>query len=144
MAQTYDPTLVSLTYVVPGVAVVDFQQFADGTFISLERDGNAYDDSAGGGGHVVRVRNPDRRATLSVTLMAEAPENDLLSAIAFADRVAGAGVGHIQLSYLDGTTICIAPECWIIKEPRLDYAKDLSPREWSFKMAECDIFVGGV
>jgi hypothetical protein len=142
--QNYDPKLVSLTFVVPGIGVIDFQQYADGTMVEVEQTEDLFTDVVGSGGHVVRVRNPDERGRITARLMSEAPENDLLSAALQADRLLGLGVGTVMLKYLDGTTICTASEAWLTRPAKIEYAKDATMREWVIACAQLEMFVGGL
>jgi hypothetical protein len=75
--KTYNPKLINV--VVNGILVTGF---ADGDFVTVETDADLYTATVGATGEVVRTRNLNRMATVTVVLLADSPTNDLLSALA--------------------------------------------------------------
>lgn len=139
MLRTYDPKNVLVSF-----GEVSLTGFADGTFVTVERASDAFSKVVGAGGDVVRTRNRDRSASVTVTLLASAPENDLLSAIAQGDELAGTGVRAVMVKELNGTTIAAAQSAWIRKVPTAEYGKEHGSREWIFDVESLDAFVGGL
>lgn len=136
--KNYDPALVVCTF--KGIRLTGY---ADGTFISAEREEDAFSKSVGAGGDVTRVRNRNRSGSVTVTLQASSPTNDLLSAIANEDEILGTGVGTLLVKNINGTTILEAENAWIRKMPTVEAAKDASSREWAFDCAELVMVIGG-
>ena len=136
--KNYDPARVVVTF--KGILLVGLM---DGTFVSAERTEDAFEMSVGVAGDVTRVRNRNRTGTVTATVMAESPVNDLLSAVAFADEATGLGYGSLMIKDLNGTTLVAAPQAWIRKLPVTEYADTASGREWTFDCAELQMLVGG-
>jgi len=134
----YDPGRVVVTF--RGVLL---QGFMDGTFVSAERTEDAYTMPVGAGGDVTRVRSRNRTGSVTATLMAASPVNDLLSAIAAIDEETGLGTGALLVKDLMGTTLCNASVAWIKKMPVGEYATDASARAWVFDCAELKMHIGG-
>ena len=134
----YDPKKVVVTF--GGVLL---QGYASGTFIVVEETEDAFGMEAGAGGDVVRVRNNNETGTITVTLQAESPTNDLLSALSKIDRRTGLGYKPIMVKNLFGTTLANAAEAWVRKSPNAEYATEAGSREWVFDCAKIDVFIGG-
>lgn len=137
--RTYDPKLVLVSF-----GAVQITGFADGTFVTVERDEDAFTKLVGAGGDVVRSRNRNRSGSITVTLIHGAPENDLLAAIAAEDELAGTGVRAAMVKEANGTTLCAGQSAWIRKSANAEYAKEAGSREWVFDVAELDMLVGGL
>jgi hypothetical protein len=135
---TYDPLLVKAAF--NGVLLTGF---ARDTFISAERDEDAFTKVAGANGDTVRVRNRNRMGAVTFTLMAESPSNDSLSALAKLDELFGAGAGDLLITDLNGTTVCEAQNAWIRKLPTVPYGTEAQNREWMIDCAELIMHVGG-
>lgn len=139
MLRTYDPRNVLASF-----GSVSITGFADGTFVNIERASDAFSKVVGAGGDVVRTRNRDRSGTVTFTLLASAPENDLLAAIAAEDELAGTGVRPIMVKELNGTTLAAAQNAWVRKVPNAEYAKEHGTREWAIDVEALDLFIGGL
>jgi hypothetical protein len=142
MGKLYDPKLYSL--VIAGIPI-PAKGYADGEFIKLERDAQAYTDYAGTSGDVTRVRQHDKRATLTFTTAQEADINAVLSTLHAADQNAdnGAGIGPFLLKNREGLTLHGAKECWIAKLPDVTLDKGITARAWMIRIAELSSFEGG-
>lgn len=134
----YDPLRVAGSF-----GEVFFDGPADGTFISVEREEDAFSKEVGAGGDVVRVRSRNRSGSVTLTLQASSPANDRLSALLLADEQFGTGIRPIFIKDLNGTTLIHAAAAWIKKAPTVDYGDEGGSREWVFDCAELSIFAGG-
>lgn len=137
--RTYDPKLVLVSF-----GAVQITGFADGTFVTVERDEDAFTKLVGAGGDVVRSRNRNRSGSVTVTLIHGAPENDLLAAIAIEDELTSTGVRALMVKEANGTTLCSGQSAWIRKHATAEYAKEAGSREWVFEVESLDMFVGGL
>jgi len=137
--RTYDPKLVLISF-----GEVAITGFADGSFVSVDRDEDAFTKVVGAGGDVVRTRNRNRSGSVTVTLLHSAPENDLLSGIARLDETLGTGVRPVMVKEANGTTIIAAQNGWIRKLPTTEYAKESGTREWVLDVDALDSYVGGL
>lgn len=136
---TYDPAKNNLSFagqIITGVA--------PDTFITVERNEDSYTLVVGAGGEAARSQNRNRSGTVTVTLMATSQSNDILTAIALADEIAGTGVGPIFVKEVGGTTMAMGANAWIKKMPSIERAKEVGTVEWVFEVESLNMFVGGL
>ncbi len=138
MFRNYDPGRVVVTF--KGIRLLAPQ---DGTFVSAEREEDAFTKQVGSAGDVTRSRNRNISGSVTVTLQQASPTNDLLSALAEADELTGLNYGALMVKDLNGTTLLEAPNAWIRKTPTVEFAKEASGREWVFDCAQLIMNVGG-
>jgi len=136
--RTYDPKAVSV--VVGGVPI---HGFADGTFIHLERSTDAFSKVVGTDGIVSRAKSNDQSGQLTITLAQTSPSNDALYAFAILDQATATGIVPIFIKDNSGRSTHFSALAWVRKMPPLDYAKEISNREWIFDLADYDEFPGG-
>lgn len=137
---TYDPSKVIFSFA--GSIITGF---ADGTFITVERNEDAFTLAVGASGEYARAKNANKSGRVTVTLMASSQANDILSAIAKADELTGVGNGILFVKELNGTTLAMSRDAWVLKMPNIERAKDeISPVEWVFECAELEMFAGGI
>lgn len=139
MFANYSPDLITLTW--GGIA---FAGYADGTFVTAERDEDAYTKKTGATGAVVRVRSLNHGGSVKVVLQQSSYTNDLLTAAYVTDQSFGSFLTQpLMLKDLNGTTLIHCANAWIKKLPSIEFGKDLSNREWTFDCANIDTFVVG-
>lgn len=136
--KTYDPQKVALSL---GGQIMS--GFADGTFISIERDENSFEKVTGADGDVSRSKTANKSATLTLTLNQTSPSNDILSALAALDEVASSGVFPVILKDNSGTTVVSSGAGWIRKPPTSGFGKVIETREWVIDLAATIFFIGG-
>lgn len=119
-----------------------FLGYMDGTFITADRAEDGFSTQIGATGDVTRVRNRNKSGTVTLTLQAQSPTNQLLSAIAAQDELFGTGTGALMVKDLNGTTLLLAQIAWIQKIPATEFSDDASGREWVFACAELEMNVG--
>jgi hypothetical protein len=139
--KVYDADQVSIT--LNGIPIDS--GFADGEFLRIEQESDAFTDVAGTDGEVTRSKTRDNRATITILLMQSSSGNALLTALLEVDKSTpgGAGVGVFQARDRQGTSIHLAAECWISKAPDVSYDREATPREWTLRAANLENFVGG-
>jgi hypothetical protein len=139
--KVYDADQVSVN--IAGIPVTG--GYADGEFLRIEFEGDAFTDVAGTDGEVTRSKTNDRRATATLSLMQTADANNLLAGLAELDRNSpnGAGVGAFLVRDRQGTAIYEASECWIQKTPDATFDREATPREWVVRIASLIDFTGG-
>jgi hypothetical protein len=135
---TYDPAQIICSFL--GNILIGF---ADGTFVKAERAEDQFMLKVGAGGESARARNRNRSGTIAFTLLATSPSNDILSAAATADELAGTGVGTVQVKDLNGLSLALAATAWVKKKPSVEFGKEVGTREWVLETNNLDIFVGG-
>ncbi len=136
----YDPTQVTVSF-----AGIVAQGYADGEFVRVERDTDAFQDVVGTDGEVSRARSSDYRGTVTIILMQTSATNALFSALAQADEdtPGGAGVGALVIRDRLGTSIHRSDRAWIAKRPDASYDRTPTSREWKIRCARLSGVDGG-
>jgi hypothetical protein len=134
----YDPGLVSMSF-----GAILITGIAKGTFVSAERNKDAWSIDVGAGGDVTRTKNRDRSGMVTVTLQQSSPSNDALSARARLDELSSAGASPLIVKDLSGTTLVQAEAAWVKKLPKTEFGDESSNREWIFECADLEIVAGG-
>lgn len=136
--RTYDPKAVIVTF-----GAVIFTGFAEGTFVSIERNGDLFEKVRGADGGVDRVNKNANDYAVTITLKQTSITNDALSAIAQADILANTGKFPLTVKDLIGTTLFFAAQAWIAKDPTDEESDTLSNREWRIDTGIAAKFTGG-
>lgn len=136
--KTYDPKKFILN-----VGGIPIGGYADGTFINLARNEDAYTTHVGADGEVARAKSNNKTAALTITLAQTSDSNDVLSALANLDERANAGVVPAILKEIGGNTTAFSGTCWVRKMAPIERGKEIANTEWILDMAESNIFVGG-
>lgn len=136
----YDSNRVQVSF-----AAVPVQGYADGEFLSITREADAFTSVVGTDGEVSRSKSNDRRATIEIKLMSTSPTNDLFSAILSGDINAngGAGVGAFLVVDLSGASLYSAGNAWITKGPDVTYGREATERTWVLQVDKLFEFTGG-
>lgn len=137
--RTYNPFLVNFSFT--GIPITGF---APDTFITVERNEDAFTLVVGAGGEAARSQSRNRSGTVTLTLLATSQSNDVLSAIANADEQTGIGVGTAFVKEINGTTLVSAQSAWIKKMPNVERGAEVSNVEWVLECEALDTFIGGL
>ncbi len=136
---TYDPAKVIVTFfgnVLSG--------FADGAFVTAERNEDAFTLTVGADGEAARTRNQNKSGTVTLTLKQDSMSNDVLSALHAVDELSGTGVGPLLIKDLAGLTVVAAQNAYIKKVASAEFGKELSDREWVLEADNLQVFNGGI
>lgn len=114
---------------------VNINGFADDTFVEIERDEDGFALLNGALGDVTRARMLARAGKITITLMAHAPVNTQLAALAQKDESFGDGYGPIMVKDLTNNMLASGAEAWIIKRPKIERAKEGGTVQWVFAVA---------
>lgn len=136
--KTYDPGQV-----VVNVGGRDITGFADGTFVKVERNADAFSLTIGADGEATRVKSRNRSGRFTFTLQQSSPSNDILTAVANKDEVTNTGVVPVMVKDANGTTLASAAKAWSVKKASAEFGKDASSREWIFETHQLDLTIGG-
>lgn len=136
--RTFDPKMVVITF-----GIVPISGYAEGTFVNVNRSGDAFTKSKGAGGDVERVNKNQGDFEVTITLQQTAPVNKELSAILAADQVTNAGVFPLTIKDLQGETLFFAPQAWIRKDPEMSEGDELNARAWVFDTGIGANLIGG-
>lgn len=138
----YDPTAVSIALGAPGSSHT-ISGLADGTFVSIDRNNQAWTVVSGAGGEHARSKSSDRSGTITLTLMQTSISNDYLSQMMTDDETSNSGKRTLNIIDANGDTVVICSEIWVQQAPTIEYGKDLGDREWTLEAGDIDIIVGG-
>ena len=139
MAKNYDPKEVSV--IVGGHIVTGY---ADGTFLTVSRNKDAFTLGVGADGEGARSKSNDKSGRLTLTLLQSSASNDVLSGFATADEIANGGQVPVLVKDNNGTTIVEAATAWIVKKADVEYSHEITNREWIVESDRLDVLVGGL
>lgn len=127
------------TYI-PGDTQVSFAGYeltgyADGTFITVEREEDSFTKHVGSDGEVSRTLNPNQSGTVTLTLKQTSDSNRVLHGLLATDEGDGSGVDVLMVKD-NLTNRAMATEAWISKPPNMELGKEASNREWVFQCAK--------
>jgi hypothetical protein len=138
MVLTYDPKQV--TVIVGGKIM---SGFADGTFVKISRNEQAFNLKVGVDGEGTRAKSNNKSGKVEITLMNSSSSNDDLSGFAAADELSNTGVVPMLVKDASGSTICTAGTSWVQKYPDTEFTKEASTRTWVMETDLLQMFVGG-
>lgn len=136
--RTYDPAQVLIT-----IGGVPMGGFADGTFLLIDRDEDAFTKVTGADGTSTRVKSNNKAGTLTLTLKQSSPSNDVLSGFAALDELSNTGVVPVLVKDIGGDSVFFSATGWVQKYPASEFGKEINNREWILDLVDVDIFVGG-
>lgn len=137
MLHTYNPAEVSTI-----VGAFNMQGFADGSFVTIEMNEDAWNLYVGSDGEGARSKSNNRSGTITIRLMQTSSSNEILSALYKSDDVGDAGITNILIKDSSGSTLAMAENAWIRKLPAVDFARESGEREWVFESDNIQVFVG--
>lgn len=139
MLKTYDPSKVIINY-----GGVPIQGYADGSFISISANAQAFTKVVGADGEVTRSKSSDYTSEVGITLQQSSLSNDYLSTIHNLDKTSNAGALPLEILDLSGTTLFFWPEAWVRQLPDVEKAKEIGENEWTLDTGQAAIAtVGG-
>ncbi len=115
--------------------------FAEGTFLEVTRDEQAFLKKVGADGEVARARNKNRSGQIKITLLQTSQSNDVFAAAQNADEQTGLGIFPFLVKDFLGTTVLAAGNAWVQKQADATFGKEISDREW---ILDCDRLSGVV
>jgi hypothetical protein len=125
------------------VGGVKISGLADGTFVTVSRDEQAYNKVTGADGTTSRARTGNRAGSITLTLQQTSPSNDTLSAFQAADEAADSGVVPVLIKDNSGNSLFYTSAAWVQQMPDSGFSKEVSEREWVMDCARIDAFTGG-
>ncbi len=120
--KTYDPKEVSVI-----IGSQPLGGFADGDFVTVERNEDGWSLLVGADGETTRAKNANKAGKITVRLLASSASNDYLSELQIADEL----------------SIYAAATAWINKQPPAAFGKDAGTREWVIETDELIPKAGG-
>lgn len=135
--RTYDPSKIIITL---GPIIVS--GYADGTFVSIERNGPLFEKVRGADGAVDRVNKNATDFTVTITLKQTSPTNNAFSALVLADLTTNSGALPLMIKDTNGTSLFAAAQAWIATEATAEESSDLSTREWVIETGPAANLIG--
>jgi hypothetical protein len=120
--------------------------YGDDEVMTLEWEGDFFEDFIGADGEVSRSNTNDYRATVTLRFAQTAAANDRLSALLQADLTApnGAAAGIFTARDKEGRLVVTSERSWIMGYPSVKAAKTVQVNEWKIRLADARAsFVGG-
>lgn len=136
--KTYDPTQVSL--IVGGFNITGF---ADGSFVTVARNADAFALHIGTDGEGTRAKSSNKSGRITITLAQSSDSNAVLSAFLAADELSNTGVVPVLVKDSSGTSLFAAETAWIVKAPDAEFGRELGSREWIIETDNLAVFIGG-
>lgn len=140
--RTYDASQVKIV-----VGAFTLNGYADGTFVTIKRNGDAFDDKTGADGTVDRINKNNYSFEVEVSIKRTSPWNSKLSELLAADQAGNVGIVQIAITDLSGQaqapSVFFAPQAWIKKDPDTEYADSLGNYKWTFRTGAGANFIAG-
>lgn len=136
--KSYDAKQVT---VIVGGAILS--GFADGSFVKVERNVDAFSLIVGADGEATRSKSNNRSGRVTVTLQQTSDSNTILAAYAAADELTNSGIVPVLIKDNSGVSIHSAAQAWIVKYAGSDYAKESGTKEWVMESSDLITFPGG-
>ena len=137
-AKTYDPSKVQI--IVGGFQITGF---ADGTFLSVARNADAFALYLGTDGEGTRAKSNNKSGRITFTLAQSSDSNAILSGFALADELSNSGIVPVLIKDGSGNSLYSAETAWIVKFPDSEFGKEVGTREWILETDALAVFVGG-
>jgi hypothetical protein len=115
----------------------------DGSFVKVSRNNDSFMLAIGSDGEAARAANADKSGTVTVTLMQTSPSNDDLSNLMSTDELTNTGTGALFVKDASGRTLVSAVDAWIRKPADVEFAREITGREWVFETGNLEIFNAG-
>lgn len=138
MVKTYDPKQMIVTF-----GGVQLSGFADGTFVSIVPNDQAFAKTVGADGEVVRAKTNDYTYEVSITLLRTSDSNDYLSGIHITDKLTSKGALPLTITDLNGNTVFFVESAWIRQLPDAEDGKEIGERTWIFDTVQADEYIVG-
>lgn len=138
MVRTYDAAQVILS-----VGGANISGYADGTFISIEREEQSFTKVVGADGNTSRAKSNNRSGSLTITLQQTSPSNEVLSGFLAQDESSADAVVPVLIKDNTGESRLFSATGWVQGLPTIEYAKEISTREWVLDLADIEFNIAG-
>lgn len=138
MLRTYDPKQVSLIY---GGQIVT--GFAEGSFITVERNEDSANIQVGAQGDTTRTVSNNKSGRITVVLQQTSPSNAVFDAQRIAMELSGAGVASLLGKDNGSGDKWAGAKTWPVKPPPMGYAAETSNREWILETDDLQMTIAG-
>ncbi len=139
--KTYDASQVAMVF--GPIEISD--GLADGTFVSIEQNEDSFLLMVGADGEACRAKSNNKSGRVTFTLLQSSLANDLLSATHNLDVASpnGDGIAPLLVKDNSGRTIVAAEKAWVVRQPTVEFAREVSTREWIIESDALQSVFGG-
>lgn len=141
MLKKYNPKKINTTWSPQGNAI-QFKGFMDGTFLEAEYAEDQVTTHVGSQGDVTVILNANQLATVTHTLIQGSPTNRELSRWVPSAKRNVVPTGPYAAKDLNGNTVISGANAFIRKVAKVEFAKNLTGRQWVLVIPEAEIVVG--
>jgi len=136
----YNPAEVAVIF-----AGAPLSGFADGTFVTVERNEDSYTLQVGTDGEQCRSKSNNKSGRITVTLMQSSQSNAILSAFHALDELSpnGDAIAPSLVKDNQGTSLYAAEKSWIVKPASAEHGRESGSREWIIETGHLNVLVGG-
>lgn len=125
MVRNYDPK--SVTKIIAGQIIAGY---AEGTFITVERNEDSANLSIGSQGEGTRTVTRNRSGRVTLTLQQTSPSNGVLDAQRIAMELSGGGIFSMLGKDSDSGDTWAGATSWVVKPATMEFSNETSNREW--------------
>jgi len=127
------------------IAGIPISGFAEGSMIEIEYNSDAFELKIGVDGEGTRSRTNDNSAKITLSLMSSSSANDALSALHNLDKNSanGDGIGPLLIKDGSGNHLAAAETAWIVKDPTVEFGREVGERKWVLETDSLKQLVGG-
>jgi len=136
--KTYAPDSVVINF-----AGAILTGYAEGSFITVERETDGFNKVTGADGLTTRVKSANRSGSVTLTLAQSSDANAILSALQIADDLTRGGVFPLLVKDVSGNSLFTAEQAWIRKSANAEFSSDFTGRQWVIDCAEISMLHGG-
>lgn len=122
--------------------LLNAEGFADGTFISLNKDEAPFRSRTTADGVTVRLYRNSQTYTVELTLHIGSPSNDFLTKLWQLDEITGKGKFPILIKDGSGTDLFFSATSWIEGLPTMVKSTSVDVRTWRIKCASAGVNFG--
>lgn len=136
---TYSPEDIQI--LIAGVYPV--KGFIDGSFVSVSKDVMPYSTKRAADGSTGRIYNNSADYTITITIMAQSPANDVFTKLWQLDEITQRAKFPILIKDNLGSSVFHSSNTWIKDIPPLEYNSDEVQRQWVLQSSQGSINIGG-
>ena len=138
MVRNYDPK--SVTKIIAGQILAGY---AEGTFVSVERNEDSANLSIGSQGEGTRTVTRNRSGRVTLTLQQTSPSNGVLDAQRIAMELSGGGIFSMLGKDADSGDTWAGATSWVVKPATMEFSNETSNREWIVETDELQMTILG-
>lgn len=136
--KTYAPDSVVINF-----AGATLTGYAEGSFITIERETDAFNKVTGADGLTTRIKSSNRSGSITLSLAQSSDANAILSALQMADELTGDGIFPLLIKDVSGRSLFSAEQAWIRKSANAEFSSDFTGRQWVIDCAQISMLHGG-